>query len=65
MSKRNLQQQYEYETLDRGLSHKDALDQMKWMFTPEQLATLVEIKECNNCGNNITGSKYAICDECG
>jgi len=40
MSTRTPQQQYEYETGVRGLDHRTALDQMKWMFSPEELKRL-------------------------
>lgn len=40
---RNILEQYEYETKERGLDHKTALDQMKWMFPKEQLDILDEI----------------------
>jgi len=73
---RNLQQQYDYETKVRGLSHDDALGQMKWMFTPEQLATLSAAKrivelsfKCLECGEIIPFDDIdqdgEECPECG
>lgn len=43
MARRNILEQYEYETSVRGLSHKDALEQMKYMFDAEQLRLLDEV----------------------
>jgi len=45
---RTLTEQYEYETRERGLDHATAIQQMSFMFTAEQLATLDPTQDGRN-----------------
>ena len=51
---RNLQEQYKYETEVRGLSHRDALDQMKWMFKDQCKVDLDPYGTHTLCGEPAT-----------
>jgi len=62
MRNRTLSEQYRYETHERGLSHRDALQQMSFMFSEAELETLQE-PTCSHCGlsplHHLRGCEFA------
>lgn len=66
MANRGINEQFKYETQERGLSIKDALSQMKWMFSAGELEKLEASLKCksNECDELAVGDEGFCSPDC-